>query len=332
MPGTLFRHVGIIGAGAFGTAMAQTAARAGRKVTLFARDPEQAAAINKTHENAKALKGCRLDPAIVATSHLADLSTCNVFMVTVPMQATRAILEALQLILPPNAPLIATGKGIEAGTLFLATEVLADVCRGRPVAILSGPSFAADVAMGLPTAVTLAAADPYLAQALAQVFNAPAFRVYHTADVRGVEVGGAAKNVLAIAAGVVVGRGLGESARAALIARGFAELRRLGEALGAKPETLMGLSGLGDLLLTAGSSQSRNFSLGLRLGGGMAVEEALASGKLSEGAATASALMELAKIRAIDMPIAGMVDALLRGWVTVDGALEGLLNRPQRAE
>jgi glycerol-3-phosphate dehydrogenase (NAD(P)+) len=329
---TLFRHIGIVGAGAFGTALAQTSARAGRKVTLFARDAVQVAEINAKHANSKALKGCKLDSAVKATGDLAALGGCDAVILALPMQATRPILEALALALPGKAPLISAAKGIERGTLLFATDLVADQVPGHPVAILSGPSFAADIAAGLPTAVTLAAADGFLAQGLAQALAAPTFRIYHTTDVRGVEIGGAAKNVLAIAAGVVAGRGLGESARAAVVTRGFAELRRFGAAFGAKPETLMGLSGLGDLLLTASSQQSRNFSLGLRLGGGMPVAEALASGKLSEGAETASALMELAKARDFDMPISGMVDALLKGWVTVDGALEALLARPQRAE
>jgi glycerol-3-phosphate dehydrogenase (NAD(P)+) len=329
---SVFRHIGVVGAGAFGTALAQTAARAGRKATLFARDPAQVAEINARHANSKALKGCKLDPAVKATGDLTALGGCDAAILALPMQATRPMLEAMALTLPAGVPVIAAAKGIEQGTLLFATDQVADVLRGNPAAILSGPSFAADIAAGLPTAVTLAAADPLLAQALALALNSPAFRIYHTTDVRGVEIGGAAKNVLAIAAGVVAGRGLGDSARAAVVTRGFAELRRLGAAFGAKPETLMGLSGLGDLLLTASSQQSRNYSLGLRIGGGMGVEEALSCGKLAEGAATASALMELAKARDVDMPISGMVDALLKGWVTVDGALEALLTRPQRAE
>jgi glycerol-3-phosphate dehydrogenase (NAD(P)+) len=332
MTATLFRHIGIAGAGAFGTALAQSAARAGRKVTLFARDPAQVAEINARHENTKALKGCRLDQGIRATEDMTALAACNALILALPMQATRSILEALHLVLPKGLPIICTAKGIERGSLLFITDLVTDMLPGRPVAILSGPSFASDIAIGLPTAVTLAAADPFLAQALAQALNTPALRIYHTADVRGVEIGGAAKNVLAIAAGIVAGRGLGDSARAAIVTRGFAELRRFGDAYGAKPETLMGLSGLGDLLLSTSSPQSRNYALGLRLGGGMGVDEALASGKLAEGAQTATALMELAKARAIDLPICGMVDALLNGWVTVDGALEALLNRPQKAE
>jgi glycerol-3-phosphate dehydrogenase (NAD(P)+) len=329
---TVFRQIGIVGAGAFGTALAQAAARAGRKVLLVARDPDLARAINTTHENAQALKGCRLDASVRATSEMASLAECHAIVLAVPMQATRRVAEAAALTVPPGVPVIAAAKGIERGTLLFVTDLVAETMPSSPVALLSGPSFAEDVAAGLPTAVTLAAADPYLAQGLAQAVNTPTFRIYHTTDVRGVEIGGAAKNVLAIAAGVVIGRGLGESARAAVVTRGFSELRRFGAAFGAKPETLMGLSGLGDLLLTASSQQSRNFSLGMRLGGGMSVQEALASGKLSEGAQTASALMELARTRGVDMPISGMVDALLKGWVTVDGALEALLTRPQKAE
>ncbi|MGL4636838.1 MAG: NAD(P)H-dependent glycerol-3-phosphate dehydrogenase [Beijerinckiaceae bacterium] len=332
MTTTLFQHIGIVGAGAFGSALACAAARAGRKVTLFARDPAQVHDINTKHENTKALKGCQLDPTIKATSELAAMAQCNAVILALPMQATRPVAEALALALPASVPIICTAKGIERGTLLFATDLVTDLLPGHLAAILSGPSFAIDIASGLPTAVTLACADPYLAQALAQALNTPALRIYHGTDVRGVEIGGAAKNVLAIAAGIVAGRGLGDSARAAIITRGFAEIRRFGEAFGARPETLMGLSGLGDLLLTASSPQSRNYALGLRLGGGMSIEEAVSTGKLAEGAATASALMELAKARDIDLPICGMVDALLNGWLTVDGALEALLNRPQRAE
>jgi glycerol-3-phosphate dehydrogenase (NAD(P)+) len=331
VPSSLFKTVGIAGAGAFGTALAATAARAGLRVTLHARDPEQARAINQTHRNDRALKGFRLDPAIRATASLAELAETQAVLLAVPMQATRQVAEALALVLPARVPVVCCAKGIERGSGLFVTDLAADVMENNPAAILSGPSFAEDIAAGLPTAVTLAARDGFLAQALAGALGSPAFRIYHSDDPRGVEIGGAAKNVLAIAAGVLVGRGLGESARAALVARGFAELRRFGQAYGAKPETLMGLSGLGDLLLTCSSPQSRNFSLGLRLGGGAAVDEA-AGGKLAEGAFTAKALMELAKARDIEMPICGMVDALLNGWVTVDGALEALLSRPQKAE
>jgi glycerol-3-phosphate dehydrogenase (NAD(P)+) len=287
--------------------------------------------MRETRRNDRALKGFRLDAAIRPTATLADAGAAQTVLLAVPMQATRPVAEALALVLPPRVPVICCAKGVERGTSLFVTELVGDLLRANPATVLSGPSFAADIAAGLPTAVTLAAADPLLAQALAGALASPGFRIYHSDDPRGVEIGGAAKNVLAIAAGVLVGRGLGESARAALVARGFAELRRFGEAYGARPATLMGLSGLGDLLLTCSSPQSRNFSLGLRLGGGAGVAEAM-GGKLAEGAMTASALMDLAKARGVDMPISGMVDALLQGWVTVDGALEALLNRPQKAE
>ena len=332
MTESLFKHIGIVGAGAYGTALAISAVRAKRRVTLFARDPNQITEINERHENSKALKNCRLDSSIHASADMTGLKACNMVILAVPMQATRNVVEALPLVLLPDIPVICTAKGIEARSLLFVTDLVRDLLPANPVSILSGPSFASDIAVGLPTALTLASNDPYLAQALAMALNSAMLRIYHGQDVRGVEIGGAAKNVLAIAAGIVMGRGLGESARAAIVTRGFAELRRFGEAYGAKPETLMGLSGLGDLLLTASSPQSRNFSLGLRLGGGMGVSDAIAAGKLSEGAHTVPVLMQLAKARDIDLPICGMVDALLNGWVTVEGALEALLNRPQKAE
>jgi glycerol-3-phosphate dehydrogenase (NAD(P)+) len=325
-------HIGIAGGGAWGTALAQAAARAGCRVTLWMRDEADAAAMRRTHMNAKALPGMKLEGDVQPTADFGRLHDCGAVLLAVPMQATRAVAEALPLVLRPGTPLINCAKGIDRNSGLFVTDLVQEVVRSAPVGVLSGPSFAADVAAGLPTALTLAFHDPVIAEALARRLGSPAFRIYHSSDVRGVEIGGAAKNVLAIAAGVVVGRGLGESARAALIARGFAELRRFGEAYAARPETLMGLSGLGDLLLTASSSQSRNYTLGLRIGGGMPAEEAIRTGKLAEGAFTASALMGLARARQVDMPIAGMVDALLQGWVTVDGALEALVNRPQKAE
>jgi glycerol-3-phosphate dehydrogenase (NAD(P)+) len=331
MSASVFQHVAVVGAGAFGTALAAVAARAGRKVTLFARDPEQVAGMRETRRNDRALKGFRLDPAIRPTATLADAAAAQAVLLAVPMQATRAVAQALTLVLPPRVPVVCCAKGIERASALFVTDLVSDLMPANPATVLSGPSFAADIAAGLPTAVTLAARDALLAQALAGALGSPGFRIYHSDDPRGVEIGGAAKNVLAIAAGVLVGRGLGESARAALVTRGFAEMRRFGEAYGARAATLMGLSGLGDLLLTCSSPQSRNFSLGLRLGGGASVAEA-SGGRLAEGAATASALMELAKARGVEMPISGMVDALLNGWVTVDGALEALLARPQKAE
>jgi glycerol-3-phosphate dehydrogenase (NAD(P)+) len=246
----------------------------------------------------------------------------------VPAQALRSV--AVQLRAADGVPVIACAKGIERGSHKFMTEVIAEAAPGVTPAILSGPSFAADVAHGLPTAVTLAAGDEATASTLARALGSPTFRLYHSTDMRGVEIGGAAKNVLAIAAGIVVGRGLGASAAAALTTRGFAELSRFGRALGAQPETLTGLSGLGDLILTCSSAQSRNFSLGVALGQGK--PDALRGDTLAEGAATAPVLVEMAKAKDIEMPIATAVAAVLEGRLSVDQATESLLTRPLRAE
>jgi glycerol-3-phosphate dehydrogenase (NAD(P)+) len=230
--------------------------------------------------------------------------------------------------LDKNTPVIACAKGIERGTHKFMTEVIAEAAPQATPAILSGPSFADDVARGLPTAVTLAARDEELARALVQALGSSTFRPYHTTDIRGVEIGGAAKNVLAIAAGIAVGRKLGASAQAALTTRGFSELVRLGQACGARGETMVGLSGLGDLILTCSSLQSRNFALGIALGRG----EAPPPGKLAEGEFTAPVLTELAASKQVDMPVSSAVAAILRGAITIDAAIEGLLTRPFKAE
>jgi glycerol-3-phosphate dehydrogenase (NAD(P)+) len=253
-------------------------------------------------------------------------------LVVVPAQATRRVANALAPVLAPQTPLVACAKGVEQGRDLFMTQTLAEAAPGHPAAILSGPSFAADVAAGLPTAVTLACQDEALAEALAAALQAPSFRLYHSRDVIGVEIGGAAKNVLAIAAGVAAGLGLGPSAGAALIARGFAELSRLGAALGAKPQTLSGLSGLGDLVLTCTSPQSRNFAFGLALGQGAGLKDAEASGKLVEGVYTARALIAIAGRRGVDMPIAASVEALLSGALAPRAAAGALLARPPKSE
>jgi glycerol-3-phosphate dehydrogenase (NAD(P)+) len=247
----------------------------------------------------------------------------------VPAQAMREVAAKLQVV--PATPVVACAKGIEQRTLSFMTDVIAETLPSATPAILSGPSFASDVGKGLPTAVTLAAADPTLAQDLALAIGVPTFRVYHSSDVRGVEIGGAAKNVLAIATGIVAGKKLGASAAAALVTRGFAELARFGEAFGGRPTTLMGLSGLGDLILTCTSRQSRNYSLGVALGEGAPPQRA-GAGKLAEGAFTASALVELAARHEVEMPISAAVAAVLAGELTVDAAIEALLMRPFRAE
>ncbi len=327
---TLFQTIGVVGAGSWGAALALAAARAGRDVVLWARDEDTVSAIRATSE-APRLPGVTLPGTVRATASLADLAQARALVLAVPTQALRQVCEALALAVPAGRPAISAAKGIEQGSDLFTTDIIADALPGSVPAILSGPSFAADVGRGLPTAVTLAAADPYLAQALAEALSSAAFRIYHSADPRGVEIGGAAKNVLAIAAGIAIGLGYGESARAALVARGFAELRRFGAAYGAQPETLMGLSGLGDLVLSCSSAQSRNFSFGLALGQGRALAEA-SGGKLAEGAFTAQALAEMATARGVEMPIAQAIADIIAGRGGVREAVAGLLARPIRAE
>jgi glycerol-3-phosphate dehydrogenase (NAD(P)+) len=323
------QRIAVIGAGAWGTALANAAARAGRDVTLWARDPATVASIAAKRESPR-LPGVKLDERVAATGALADVAHAEAVLLAVPAQDLRVAATALRTHLRA-VPVVSCAKGIERGTHRFMTEVIAEsVAQATPVQ-LSGPSFAADVARGLPTAVTLACADGAVAAALARALGSPTFRPYHTTDVRGVEIGGAAKNVLAIAAGIVQGRRLGASATAALVTRGFAELARFGAALGARGETLTGLSGLGDLILTCASPQSRNFSLGIALGEGRERASAL-QGKLAEGVFTAGALVELAQEKGVEMPIATAVAAVLDGKLSVDAAIESLLTRPLKAE
>jgi glycerol-3-phosphate dehydrogenase (NAD(P)+) len=322
-----FKSVSVIGAGAWGTALAAVAARAGRDVVLYARDSSSAAHIAATRTNPK-LSGVPLEPGIEVTSDIAAAARTDIILVATPAQHLREAVAALAPHLAKDTPVIATAKGIERGTHKFMTEVIAESAPNAVPAILSGPSFAEDVARGLPTAVTLAAMDEKLAIALVQALGSATFRPYHTSDVRGVEIGGAAKNVLAIAAGIVVGRKFGASAQAALTTRGFAELVRLGRACGARGETMSGLSGLGDLILTCGSPQSRNLALGIALGRG----EPRPLGKLAEGEFTAPVLIELAASQNVDMPVSTAVAAILSGAVTIDDAIESLLTRPFKAE
>jgi glycerol-3-phosphate dehydrogenase (NAD(P)+) len=322
-----FGSVAVIGAGAWGTALAGVAARAGRKVTLYVRDTSGAAQIAATRINPK-LPGVQLAADIAITSDLARAADCDMILLVTPAQALREAVIALAPHLAAAKPIVACAKGIEHGSHKFMTEIIAETAPLARPAILSGPSFAGDVARGLPTAVTLAAGDEALASQLVQALGSATFRPYHTTDVRGVEIGGAAKNVLAIAAGIVAGRNLGASAQAALTTRGFSELARFGRALGARGETLAGLSGLGDLILTCSTAQSRNFALGLSLGRG----EQPAAGKLAEGASTAPVLVELAASRNVEMPVSEAVAAILGGAITIDAAIEGLLTRPFKAE
>lgn len=322
-------RIAVVGAGAWGTALAQLAASGGRQTLLWARSPKLAERINRAHENAEYLPGQRLDPAIRATADMAELSDWDCWLMVTPAQAMRATLDAA-----PQAgkPLILCSKGIEQSSGTMLNQVAAEASPGSSIGILSGPSFASEVAAGLPTAVTFASEDQAFCDATQARLAGPAFRVYCTDDVVGAEVGGAVKNVLAIACGVVDGRRLGESARAALIARGYAEMSRFAEAIGARRETLAGLSGLGDLVLTCSSTSSRNFNLGKGLGEGRSAAELLADRHtIAEGAFTAPVLARLAIERGIDMPIVASVDRLLKG-AGVDSVLESLLARPPRSE
>jgi glycerol-3-phosphate dehydrogenase (NAD(P)+) len=322
--------ISVLGGGAWGMALAQSCARAGRSVTLWEHEPGNAASL-ETKRESLFLPGVRLDDSIKVTRDLAAAARADAILLVVPAQAMRAVCTALAKVLTAPTPLIACAKGIEHGTHKFMTEIIADSVAVAMPAILSGPSFAADVARGLPTAVTLAASDGKLAGDLAQAIASASFRPYHSTDVRGVEIGGATKNVLAIAAGIVTGRGLGASAAAALTTRGFAELVRFGNAYGAKPETMTGLSGLGDLILTCSSPQSRNFSFGVALGKGEKPDGA-AHGKLAEGAFTAPVLLEMAREKNIEMPISVAIAAVLAEKLSVDEAIGSLLTRPIKSE
>ncbi len=321
---------GVIGGGAWGTALAAVAASNGEEVMLWVRERDVVDAINQAHVNSLFLAGIALSPEIVATACLADLAECDVLLVVTPAQHTRAVLMDA---IVGQRPLILCAKGIEAGTQMLMSEVAADVCPEAPIAVLSGPTFAHEVARGQPTAITLACADIQLGRALAQRIARPHFRPYVSADVIGAEIGGAVKNVLAIACGVVEGRGLGQNARAALIARGFAEMLRFGLARGAQAETLAGLSGLGDLVLTCSSTASRNFALGKGLGEERSAADLLAEGRtVAEGAFTAPVLQNAARAAGVEMPVVDAVCDLLSGAANVDQIVGQLLARPLRSE
>ncbi|MFT3967983.1 MAG: NAD(P)H-dependent glycerol-3-phosphate dehydrogenase [Sphingobium sp.] len=323
--------IGVIGAGAWGTALAQVAAQGGTgPVLLWAREPEVREAINAAHENSLFLPGVPLSRHVRATGELADLSACAAILVVTPAQHLRSVLAEA----PTGAvPLILCAKGIEAGTMLLMSEVAKAVRPEAPIAVLSGPTFAHEVAQGLPTAITLACEDEGIAERIGQRIGRPTFRPYLSTDVIGAEIGGAVKNVLAIACGVVEGAGLGQNARAALIARGFAEMTRFGLARGARIETLTGLSGLGDLVLTCSSTSSRNFSLGKGLGEGQAASALLADRRtVAEGAFTAPVLREAARAAGVDMPVVEAVCALLEGTAGVADIITALLARPIRSE
>jgi glycerol-3-phosphate dehydrogenase (NAD(P)+) len=323
-------RLAVIGGGAWGTALAQVAATGGRETLLWALEDDVVTAVNEIHENPLYLKGLKLEPAIRATSNFSDLAEVDAWLVVTPAQHMRAVLGRSPC---PNMPLILCSKGIEERSGKLLHEVAHEVCPSSPVAVLSGPTFAHEVAAGLPTAVTLACEDRELGETLRERINLTNFRTYYTEDVAGAEVGGAVKNVLAIACGIAEGRDLGQNARAALIARGFAEMVRFGMAMGGRRETLAGLSGLGDLVLTCSSTSSRNFSLGKAIGEGRKVAELMKDRRtVAEGAHTAPVLHRIAVERDIDMPLVAAVNQLLSGEIGIHELLETMLSRPPRDE
>lgn len=322
-------RIGVIGGGAWGTALAQVAAANGEPVLLWAREQAVVTSVNLAHENTAFLAGIPLSLSIRATGDLTDLDACDALLIVTPAQHLRTVLADAPV---GTKPIVLCAKGIEAGTAALMSQIASEMHPGAPVAVLSGPTFAAEVARGLPTAVTLACADERAGRALAERLARSTFRPYASDDVVGAEIGGAVKNVLAIACGVVAGRGLGENARAAVIARGFAEMVRYGVARGGRVETLSGLSGLGDLVLTCSSTASRNFSLGVGLGEGMAAADLLAEKQtVAEGAFTAPVLQESAQTLAVTMPVVDAVCALLTGS-PVEVVIGDLLSRPLRDE
>lgn len=328
-----FSSVGIIGAGAWGTALAQVVTFAGRRVTLQAREPEVVDAINTRRQNTLYLKDVTLSDAVTATGDIADLAGCDLILAVPPAQHMRATLEAFAPHARRGLPVVLCSKGVERGSDALMTEVLADALPQAAAAVLAGPNFAREVAQGLPAAVTIACGDEALGARIAATMAGPSFRPYLTTDLIGAESGGAIKNVIAIACGIAEGKGLGRNAHAALITRGFAEMTRLAMAMGARLETMTGLCGMGDLVLTCSSPQSRNMSVGLAMGQGLTLAQAL-EGKVSvaEGVESAPAVVELGRRFNVELPLCNAVAAVLAGRISVDEAVGGLMSRPLKSE
>ncbi|MDX2143798.1 MAG: NAD(P)H-dependent glycerol-3-phosphate dehydrogenase [Rhodospirillaceae bacterium] len=327
------QRIGVIGAGAWGTALALTARRAGRDVTLWAREPEVVDSITRERRNTLFLPDVPLDDGLRVSADMAAVAQADAVLLVPPAQHLRATCAALKPHLAANTPVVICAKGIEQDTCALMTEIVAEVLPGHVALVLSGPTFAKDVALGLPTAVTLATGVPDVGRAIAGALKTKTFRPYVSADPVGVEVGGAAKNVLAIGCGISDGKGLGANARAALLTRGLAEIVRLAVACGGRPETLMGLAGLGDLVLTATSMQSRNYSLGVALGQGKTLDEILGARRaVTEGVTTAAAVVKLAGSKNVEMPICAAMNRVLNAGASVDGELRALLDRPLRDE
>ena len=328
-----YQHISVVGAGSWGTALALVAARAGRDVTLWARNAEHAAHMRSQRENARYLPDTRLPEAISPTADLEQLTGSQAVLLAVPAQTLRSVAASLADVLPQNCPVVLCAKGIEHRTGFLMSEVLGEVLPGHRIAVLSGPTFAAEVARGLPTAVTLACEQMSVAMELTRSLAAPFFRPYASGDVIGVEIAGAMKNVIAIACGIVLGRGLGENAKASLITRSLAEMQRLVVAKGGMAPTLMGLAGVGDLTLTCSTEQSRNFAFGALIGRGMPVEEAKSRPDIVvEGVHTAQAVPDLVQSLGIEMPICEAVARVLHEDGDIDQAMAELLSRPLRPE
>ncbi|MGD9932410.1 MAG: NAD(P)H-dependent glycerol-3-phosphate dehydrogenase [Dehalococcoidia bacterium] len=327
-------RISVIGAGAWGTALANVAARAGHQVSLWAREPEVVSSIRVRRQNALFLPGVEVAEAVLPTGSFEEASAnASLILLVVPAQHIRATSAAMRPSLPTGLPIVICAKGIEAGTGALLSEVLAETLPGQPLGVLSGPTFAREVAVGLPTAVTVAATSPGIAETVVSLLSGRSFRGYTSSDIAGTEVGGAVKNVVAIAAGITTGLGLGENARAALVTRGLAEMVRFGVALGGRPETLMGLSGLGDLMLTCLSAASRNTSLGMELAAGRSVQDVLASRRsVAEGVASAGSVLQRARALGVEMPIVEAVHAVVSGNLSPAEAMGRLVERPFRPE
>jgi glycerol-3-phosphate dehydrogenase (NAD(P)+) len=331
--GSNIQRVSVIGGGAWGTALAVVAHRAGRDVTLWALEPEVVAAVNGQHRNPLYLPDVDLDPAIVATADMTAAAAADLVLLVPPAQHLRKICATLAAHIKPKTPVVICAKGIERGTSALMTDVVSEALPQAAMMVLSGPTFAGEVARGLPTAITLGTSDAEQGRRVAAAISSPTFRPYLSDDVVGAEVGGAVKNVLAIGCGMADGKGLGANARAALLTRGLAEIVRLALVRGGRPETLMGLSGLGDLVLTATSIQSRNYSLGVALGKGQTLDEVLGARRsVTEGVTTAEAVVTLADSLKVDMPICTAINRVLNHGAAIDDMLKGLLERPLRDE
>ena len=325
--------IGVIGAGAWGTALAMAAQRAGNEVIIQAHEQDVAEAINKIHENPTFLKNFKLDKKIIATTKLSEATNVDVVLLVTPAQFLRPVCEAAADNWPSGVPAVICSKGIEQDSYSLMSEIVGEVLPAKPIAILSGPAFAVEVASNLPTAVTLASEDETLAKVLMETLNTRFFRIYRSRDVIGTQIGGAVKNVLAIACGIVEGRKLGDNAKSALITRGLAEITRLGIAKGAQAETFYGLSGLGDLTLTCNAMQSRNFSLGVALGQGEKLQDVINERiSIAEGVYTASTMTSLARQLNVDLPICSAVDGVLNHFNDIDASINTLLLRPLKLE